>query len=417
MNRWELFKLKNFVMYWLGYLFSAMGDAIFILVVSWYIVEKTNSGTMMGTFLLFVGVPRVVLMLVGGAVIDRFSPRIVMFISDLIRGIVLFIFAWLSITDGLQIPVLFGLGSIFGVVDAFYWPSVTAIRQRIVKEHHYTQSNSVLTGTWQISAIIGPLLGGTLISLIGFGWSYSVTGLLYLISAVTLFFINLLPRQVSVDTTEPRKNMFSEMVAGAKFVRNSPLLLVIVGTALFGNMAMSTVTVGLPFLAKEYQVGAEGLGQMSASLGLGGIIMSILLSVVIIIKKPQPRIMMAVLFLQGLIILLIGFTQNHWQVAILIGLIGASGAVLGILEQSISQTIIPQHLMGRVYSIILVVAQGVTPLAQACSGWLIDRIGVHKIFLLGGPIEVIAAGIALFIPVVMYYEKQAPKADQKESFQ
>lgn len=133
--------------------------------------------------------------------------------------------------------------------------------------------------------------------------------------------------------------------------------------------------------------------------------MSILLSVVIMIQKPKPRMKMAILFAQGTLILFIGFTEHHWQVAILIGLIGAAGAVLGIMEQSISQTIIPQHLMGRVYSIILVVAQGLTPLAQALSGWMIDRVGVHKIYLLGGPIEMMAAGIAFFLPAVVYYGK------------
>ncbi|WP_371069266.1 MFS transporter [Sediminibacillus sp. JSM 1682029] len=409
MNRWELFQQKSFVVYWLGYLFSAMGDSVFILVVSWFIVQLTGSGVMMGTFLLFVGIPRVVMMVLGGSVVDRFSPRMVMLFSDIMRAVILLIVAILYMTGSLHMPVLLGFGVIFGVVDAFYWPSVTAIRQRIVVESQYPQSNSVLTGTWQISAIVGPVLGGALISLLGFGWCFGVTGMLFFISAITLFFIKLLPKQSVPDTAKESKKLLSGMFDGIKFIRQSPLLLVIITTALFGNAAMSTITVGLPFLAEDYQVGAEGLGYMSASLGIGGILMSVLLSVVIIIKKASPRIMMAVLFFQGMTILFIGFTQNHWQVAFLIGLIGACGAVLGIFEQSISQSIIPPHLMGRVYSIILVVAQGVTPLAQALSGWLLDVLDVHTIFVIGGPTQMIAAGIAFFLPAVIYHkEKEKP---------
>lgn len=391
-------------MYWLGYLSSALGDAIFILVVSWLIVQKTNSGIIMGNFLLVVGVPRVILMILGGVIVDRFSPKKVMLFSDLLRALLLIIFAILSTTGGLHLPVLFILGAAFGIVDAFYWPSVTAIRQRIVNEPQYSQANSILAGTGQVSIIIGPLLGAGLISFAGFNWSFSIIGLLFLFSAATLFFIKLKTKQLD-NENKIKKSILTDMLEGAKFVRQSPLLLAIILTALFGNAAMSTITVGLPFLAKEYQVGAEGLGQMSASLGIGGIVISILLSLVLIIKKPNPRIMMTVLFLQGLLILFIGYTQNHWQVALIMGLIGSTGAFLGILEQSISQSIIPQHLMGRVYSIILVVAQGVTPLAQALSGWLIDLIGVHSIYFFGGPVQMIVALIGFFLPAVAYYGK------------
>lgn len=271
MERWALFKQKSFVMYWLGYLFSALGDAIFILMVSWFIVEKTGSGVTMGTFLLFVGIPRVILMLVGGAIVDRYSPRMVMLWSDLLRASILIVFTVLAVIGGLHLPILYGLGVIFGIVDAFYWPSITAIRQRIVTENHYTQSNSVLTGTWQVSAIIGPLLGGGLINLVGFEWGFGVTGLLFFISALTLFFIELLPNQTIGPIKEEKSTILTDMLTGAKFIMHSPLLLITVITAVFGNIAMSTVTVGLPFLAKEYNVGVEGLGSMSASLGIGGI--------------------------------------------------------------------------------------------------------------------------------------------------
>ncbi|WP_421378358.1 MFS transporter [Bacillus salacetis] len=407
MGKWDIFKNRNFVMYWLGYLFSALGDAIFILSVSWLIVKLTGSGVVMGTFLLFVGIPRVLFMLVGGIAVDRFSSRIVMFWSDTLRAIVLFIFAAASLTGYVSLPLIFGLGVVFGIVDAFYWPSVTAIRQRIVKPEQYTQSNSVLTGTWQIAAIAGPLLGGILINLLDFTISFTVTAFSFLISAVTLFFIKLLPK--AGDWVTEKKSLAADMLEGARFIWGSPLLIAIIMTAVFGNMAMSTILVGLPFLAQEYEVGAQGLSQMQAGLGVGGIAASVLLSAFIVIKKPSPRAKMAILFLQGIMILTIGFTQNHWQVAFLVALIGAAGATLGVLEQSISQTIIPQHMMGRVYSIILIVAQGMTPVAQAVNGWLIDAVGVHQIYFYGGILGMLSGLIGFFLPAVVKYGTAAER--------
>ncbi|EDL66364.1 MFS transporter [Bacillus sp. SG-1] len=401
MGKWEIFKSRNFVMYWLGYLFSTLGDAIFILTISWLIVKMTGSGVVMGTFLLFVGVPRVVFMLFGGIVVDRFSSRIVMFWSDTLRAVVLFTYAGTSLTGHVSLPFIFGLGTIFGIVDAFYWPAVTAIRQRIVHKEQYTQSNSVLTGTWQIAAIAGPLLGGVLINLFGFTLSFTLTAFSFLISAATLFFIQLLP--IVKELVTEKKSVLSDMLDGARFVAGSSILLVIIVTAVFGNMAMSTILVGLPFLAEEYGVGAPGLSQMQAGLGTGGIVASILLSVFIVIRRPSLRAKMATLFMQGTIIFFIGFTQNHWQVAFLVALIGAAGATLGVLEQSISQMIIPQHMMGRVYSIILIAAQGMTPVAQATSGWLIDAVGVHEIYFYGGALGMLSGFIGFFTPAVIKY--------------
>ena len=62
-------------MYWLSYVFSALGDAIYFFVIPWVIKEITGSGVMMGMFLLVAGVPRIALMLFGGVVVDRFDGR------------------------------------------------------------------------------------------------------------------------------------------------------------------------------------------------------------------------------------------------------------------------------------------------------------------------------------------------------
>jgi MFS family permease len=332
-----------------------------------------------------------------------------MFWSDTLRAVVLFIFAAASLTGNISMPLIFGLGTVFGIVDAFYWPSITAIRQRIVHKEQYTQSNSILTGTWQIAAIAGPLLGGILINFLDFTVSFTVTAFSFLVSAATLFFIKLLPKPGEMAAKNEQKSVLEDIQEGARFVWGSPILMIIIITAVFGNMAMSTIMVGLPFLAEDYGVGAEGLSQMQAGLGAGGIAASVLLSAFIVIKRPSLRAKMVILFLQGGMILSIGFTQNHWQVAFLIGLIGAFGAALGVLEQSISQTVIPQHMMGRVYSIILIVAQGMTPVAQAINGWLIDAVGVHDIYFYGGVLGMLSGLVGFFMPAVVRYGTESEK--------
>src|SRR4051812_42132351 len=117
-SRWSVFRNRDFRNFWLGYLLSQFGDAVFFITVGWMIVEITGSGLIMGTFLLLLGVPRVILMLVGGVLVDRISPRGLMFWSDILRAVVLGVMLLLPLEKGAPLWPLYVLAVIFGSVDA-----------------------------------------------------------------------------------------------------------------------------------------------------------------------------------------------------------------------------------------------------------------------------------------------------------
>src|SRR3954464_12766533 len=66
---------RNFVQWWLGATVSLAGDQFYIVAMPWVVLQLTGSGLAMGTVAMAAGVPRAVLMLMGGAVSDRSSPR------------------------------------------------------------------------------------------------------------------------------------------------------------------------------------------------------------------------------------------------------------------------------------------------------------------------------------------------------
>src|SRR5262247_4180201 len=66
---------RHFVLWWLGATTSLFGDQFYVVALPWVVLQLTGSAVAMGTVAMCAGIPRAALMLMGGAVTDRTSPR------------------------------------------------------------------------------------------------------------------------------------------------------------------------------------------------------------------------------------------------------------------------------------------------------------------------------------------------------
>src|SRR6185503_12300463 len=92
----------------------------------------TGSNLAVGAVLAAASVPRAVLLLLGGAVSDRFSPRTSMAVGGLARGLVMSILALLALTHTVQLWQLFVGSFLVGTIAAFFLPASTSMLPRVV---------------------------------------------------------------------------------------------------------------------------------------------------------------------------------------------------------------------------------------------------------------------------------------------
>src|SRR5215510_14078399 len=78
---------RPFLILWIGSSLSLFGDQFYLVALPWVVLQLTGSGVAMGTVAMAAGIPRAVLMLLGGAVTDRTSPRRVMMATAAARTI------------------------------------------------------------------------------------------------------------------------------------------------------------------------------------------------------------------------------------------------------------------------------------------------------------------------------------------
>src|SRR5438128_6517213 len=120
-------RVRDFALVWTGMTVSLLGDGIYMVAIAWQVYAISNTPTA----LAFVGaaylLPQVVLVLLGGAISDRFDRRVVLMLSDVVRGVAIAVLALLSIAGLLELWQVVVLVAVYGAAAAVFIPSFTVI--------------------------------------------------------------------------------------------------------------------------------------------------------------------------------------------------------------------------------------------------------------------------------------------------
>src|SRR5512139_2139502 len=126
---------RNFRMLWIGEGISLLGDQFYLIALPWLVLSLTGNALAVGAVLAMAGIPRVLFLLVGGALTDRFTPRKLMINSNLARMILTGSLAVLVITKAMQLWMLYVTALLFGLVDAFFFPDQTSIVPKLLDKN------------------------------------------------------------------------------------------------------------------------------------------------------------------------------------------------------------------------------------------------------------------------------------------
>ena len=406
MNLLRSLKHRPFALLWAGQTTSRLGDSLHRIALAWWVLEKTGSAAAMGTVLVLTQIPLLIFLLIGGIVVDRF-PRIrIMFISDVLSGLVVTFIAVFSWLDILEIWHIYLASLLFGFVEAFFFPAYQAIIPQIVPSDMLTSANSVNGLSRRATGIIGPAIGAALVAAGGTSLAFGLDALSFFISALFVF---PLLRDKSIETqnvekvpeTPGKPNSIKEMIKqgiidlrqGFNVIIAIPWIWITILIYGFVNMAEgSPRAVAMPFLIKN-DLGADValLGIFGSVFSIGFVVGAILLGQ---FKRLRKRGLMAYItpLVQGVILLFFGF---KFPIPVLIGsmfVYGFTFSVFGLIWDNTLQEMVPHEMLGRVYSIDALGSFVFLPIGFALAGWATDLIGAPTVFLIGG-FSTIALGL------------------------
>lgn len=396
-----IFKNKNFLLYWISSWCTALGDAIFIITLTWMLTEETNSPTVVGTYLFILGCSKAIFILIGGIVVDRIDSRKLMITTYLVRSLLMIIFFCVNLEGIPSIWVFYAMASIFGVVDSISEPAVITWRTKILEKQYYTQSMSLLMLTGNISTVLGPMVATGIIYLSGSKVVLLVNATTYVVAS--LLFIMITPvKENNLHIAPPLNSLLNDFKVGLFYFLKTPIILTMAIFAFFTNAAIGVMQVSVPFLVKDYGYGIETFGLLNTAIAVGSVIGGIIFSL-LVISNARPTMTIITCFFQGIILLLVGHVNHIWLMVSLFALIGLLETAVNVIAPSVNHTIIPPKIFGRVISILILVMSGSIPISQAIAGYLMKWIEPNTIFIYAGVLEISAAVMVFSLPFVRNY--------------
>jgi len=401
-----------------------IGDQFHLIALPWLVLQLTGDGFATGSVLAAASIPRALFMLLGGAVTDRLSPRLVMLASNIARMVLSVIIGWLVLGGGIEMWMIYVLALTFGVSDAFFYPAQLAILPRVVTPDLLPAGNALQHGGYQLSLFVGPALAGLLIAGFsssdmnigpdggglessgladqkGIAYAFLLDAVTFLASAVTLLALRISDESGIAPNVRGRAMLTNIWDGITAAWADRPLRLFLILLGLDSLLTTGPISVGIPVLAHDRFVeGALALGAITSMKGMGALLGSLLAG----LWPPTARwfgpVTLTALGGPGVCLVIMAFVPDMVDAAVLAFIMGVSGGYFLIVAVVWLQARTPGAMMGRVMSLVMLAVVGLAPISQSLSGMLID-LNLEVLFVAAGTsIALFSLGMLLFSPTV-----------------
>lgn len=414
---------RNFRWLMGGAVISALGDQFSMIALPWLVLQLTGDPLALGMMVAVMGIPRAILILFGGAVVDRHSPKRVLMLTKHVNAVLLAILAALVLLGKATLLPVALLAVGLSVASAFGIPAGTSMLPHAVAPQHLAAANAAMMAVRQVSMLAGPLLAGLLFVLAGdgsrgiedargLGIAFALDCLSFAVSAWTLSKVRPLDSAQAGKAPEP---VLRAVGAGLATLWRDPLLRsAFLYWGLCACVVGGVMQVALPLLASERLHGASGLALLMGAHGTGslaGMALSGALGRRRVVNLGVTLLLVDALV--GLLLLPMGLVTQAWQGVFLLASIGVLGGFVQVAVFTWIQQCVPQAMLGRMMGIFMFVFMGLAPLAAAGAGWLASLISLAALFAAAG---LFLAGVALlawlFTPMATLADAALPAQDR-----
>jgi MFS family permease len=387
------------VLRWLaGFGVSLVGDQVYYVALAWTAAEAAGAGGA-GLVLAAASVPRLLLLLVGGAVVDRWGARRLMLGSDALRCAVMVAAAAATAATDPALTVLIPVALVFGAVDAVFLPAVGALPPYLVAPEHLARLQGMRIALARIAIVAGAPLGGAVVAGYGVAAAFAVNGFTFAVSVLALATVRVragapaAPGAAGEAAPARGVGVGVEVRAGLGVAARSPVLRTILLVSAVAELGFTgPFNVGITLLAQERGWRAVGVGLIVGGFGAGAALAAA--AVVVLGRMPRAGLLIGPLAVAmgGALAGIGSAPAMPWAVAASV-LLGACAGLAGALGTALLQAHTTPAYLGRVMSLSSLAGFGGVPVSYALTGFVAGLWGPVAAFL-GGTALAVGAGIA-----------------------
>lgn len=388
-------KNRGFVSLWAGSAISELGGSFGTFCNSIIVYELTGSKLALGSMWLLYFLPSIVFQLVSGPFIDKWSRKWIMIFSQWTRALI-FLVPLLSMFLGhLEVWHIYVVQVIIGLVTPLYVPASQAITPTIVAKEQLSTANAYLDGTTRLMMFLAPIAGGVVINYIGTDFTLLLVFILLALSGFLL--LRMDEQRVPQDIRKTWLEQFKEGIHYFFKERTIVWLGIFLAFVQFGVGV--TMVINLPYITDVLKGNYEEYGLFMAGFPLGYVIGSLLIGKIKF--RSRRMFMLGSLVIGGLTYISLGII-NAIILAIIVEMIaGIMMAFFSIHNITICQRAIPNHMMGKVMSVRLVISRTAMPIGIVFGGIVSELWGIRPLYIMIG----LAISLVSIIGIVFPYFK------------
>lgn len=385
---------RTIALIWTGQAASILATCAATFAALWYITTTENSAVMLAAGGVAALLPTALLSPFGGVIADRFNRKHVMIAADGIAGLFSLVLALILVAGQLSTWFLLALLVVRSAAQAFHGTSLMALMPELVPERDMVRINTLDQSLTSASAIIGPVLGIALYSMLGFAAVLVLDAVCAAIACICLALAKL-PYAQGLSCSSG--SVVKDIGHGLSILNGEPgirPLLVLVVTAMLLFLPLGTLS---PLMTYDW-FGGDGFAAsgVEAAAGIGLLIGSVFMLVWGGGKRLVPILVVAGAVIGGGCIAAGLLPSSGFFVFVfLVALIFAATAVFNAPILPLMQKRIPQESFGRVMGLFGSLTAVASPVGLFIAGPAAEALGVNAWFVVCGTLLCLAMGLSL----------------------
>jgi MFS family permease len=377
-SRFDLFRNRDFAIYWTGGALSSAGTSLQSVAASVYVYTLTGSPLMVGLLNFAYFSPVLLFSLYGGVLADRFDrQRLVIIcqsVSLVLAATLTFLTATGRVTPALVIALSFGMGAAYSLAK----PALSALLPSLVPRTDLPNATAINSLQFIGGGVVGSSVAALVLAFRGPEWAFGLNALTFLGPILAMLLIRI-PADAAPKKTSTAG--FGALLEGLRYVRADATMMVVVAAVVMTNGAVEALRTLAPTFATEILgQGEAATGTIVAAYSIGALIA--LLSFGWIHQRiPGFQLASVGFVLQGVGAALFALSPAY-PLSLLAALpIGMGFSLNTPVLNSRLQEIAPEEFRGRVMSTFAMAHLGMRPFSALLAGALASAVGARLAML------------------------------------
>jgi MFS family permease len=327
----------------------------------------------------------------GGAWADRTNKRKLLILTQISMGSLALAMGLLAINGWAQVWQIYLFASMLGLVTVVHNPTRQVFVVEMVGEDDLPSAVALNNASFQLGRIVGPSVGGVLITVIGSGAVF----LLNAVSFAAVIVALMRMRKDRLNVTEPAIRGRQKARDGIRYIRTQPdLMLLLIMTAslsIFATNIQNHIILMIPV----FHLGSASYGIAATALAVGAVIGSLLAAWH---GQLRLRVLTGAAVAYAVLEVMLGLTPGYdWFLVVLV-LMGVAFPLFSTATNTTVQLATDPQMRGRVMGLYAMSFRGMAPIGGVVIGWITDHFGARVSVVTGGviPLILILSVVAIF---------------------